>query len=77
MSYVFLFIFFTAAHFHLGERYHFLFSHSRYKIFMLFFQQKNVSFVFYLSLGFAGLSPTFCCSLSLSSLFSKFVDMTI
>ena len=42
MSYVFLLIFFfTAAHFHLG---------GRYKISMLFFQQKNVPFVFYVSL---------------------------
>ena len=42
MSYVFLLIFFfTAAHFHLG---------GRYKISMLFFQQKNVAFVFYVSL---------------------------
>ena len=85
MSCVFLFIFFTAAHFHLGGRQHFLFSHRRYKIFMFFFQRKNVSFVFYLSLcllllfslSFPGLSPTFSFSLSPSSLYSKFVDMTI
>ena len=52
---------------------------------MFFFQRKNVSFVFYLSLclsllfslSFAGLSPTFSFSLSPSSLYSKFVDMTI
>ena len=56
-----------------------------YKIFTFFFQRKNVSFVFYLSLclsllfslSFAGLSPTFSFSLSPSSLYSKFVDMTI
>ena len=44
--------FFTAAHFHLalvaGSR--FSFCHRRYTIFMLFFQQKNISVVFYLSL---------------------------
>ena len=34
----------------IGGRQHFSFCHRRYKIFMLFFQQKNVSFVFYLSL---------------------------
>ena len=52
---------------------------------MFFFQRKNVSFVFYLSLclsllfslSFADLSPTFSFSLSPSSLYSKFVDMTI
>ena len=52
---------------------------------MFFFQRKNVSFVFYLSLcllllfslSFPGLSPTFSFSLSPSSLYSKFVDMTI
>ena len=46
--------FFTAAHFHIGGRYLFPFCHHRYKIFMFFFQPKNVSFVclfvFYLSL---------------------------
>ena len=52
---------------------------------MFFFQRKNASFVFYLSLSlsllfslsFADLSPTFSFSLSPSSLYSKFVDMTI
>ena len=29
---------FTAAHFYLGERYYFSFSHRRYKIFTFFFQ---------------------------------------
>ena len=42
-SYTFHFVpvplFFTAAHFHLGGRWHFSFSHRRYKIFMFFFQQ--------------------------------------
>ena len=32
-------LFFTAAHFDLGGRYHFSFSDRRYKIFMFFFQQ--------------------------------------
>ena len=42
-------LFFTAAHFSLGGRQHFSFSHRRYKIFMLFFQQKkNASFAFFL-----------------------------
>ena len=48
MSYLFLFtFFFTAAHFRLAlvAAYH-----RRYIIVMLFFQQKNVSFVVYLSL---------------------------
>ena len=34
----------------IGGRQHFSFCHRCYKIFMLFFQQKNFSFVFYLSL---------------------------
>ena len=54
MSYVFLFTYFsTAVHFHFGGCQHFSFSHHRYKIFMLFFQQKNVSFVFNLSFQFS------------------------
>ena len=65
--------FFTAAHFHLAlvaaSSFHFV------KIFMLFFQQKNVSFVFlslaldlcpFFSLSFAGLPPTFSFSLCFS-----------
>ena len=43
----------------LGGGEHISFSHRRYKIFMLFFQQKNDSFVFHLS-------PTFSLSLSFS-----------
>ena len=35
---------------YIGGCLHFSFCYRRYKIFMLFFQQKNVSFVFYLSL---------------------------
>ena len=83
MSNVFLFtFFFTRAHFHLGGRQHFSFSHLRYKIFMLFFQQKMSPLLFFsrssslpliFSLSFAGLSPTF----SFSILQIKFVDMTI
>ena len=79
--------FFTAAHFHLGGRQHFSFSHRRYKIFTLFFQQKNVSLVIFsrasflslfFALSFAGLSPTFSFSLSFLFLYiSIFVDMTI
>ena len=50
-----------------------------------FSNRKNVSFVFYLSLclslffslSFAGLSLAFSFSLSLSSLYSKFVVITI
>ena len=34
----------------IGGRLHFSFCYRRYKIFMLFFQEKNVSFVFYLRL---------------------------
>ena len=54
MSYVFSFtFFFTVAHFHFAlvaaSISHFV-TAARYKIFMLVFQQKNVSFVFYLSL---------------------------
>ena len=53
MSYVFSSTFFFTARLFspcVGGRQHFPFCHRRYKIFMLFFQQKNVSFVFYLSL---------------------------
>ena len=56
MPYVFTFtFFFTAAHFHLAlvaaSISHF--GHRCHKIFMLFFQQKNVSFDFSLSLPFS------------------------
>ena len=53
----------------------FSFCHHRYKIFILFFQQKKVSFVFFshsrslsrfFSLSFAGLPPTLSFSLSFS-----------
>ena len=41
-------LFFTAAHFYLGERYYFSFSHRRYKIFTFFFQ-RNWSPLFFIS----------------------------
>ena len=47
MSYVLQFTYFSLP---LIFTLHFSFCHCRYKIFMLSFQQKNVSFVFYLSL---------------------------
>ena len=45
-------LFFAAALFYLGVRQHFSFSHSRYKIFMLFFK-RNWSPLFFLSLALA------------------------
>ena len=69
---------FTAAHFHLAlvATSIFSFCHRPYKIFMLFFQQKNVSFSFFISrsksllpfflLNFAGLPPTLSFSLCFS-----------
>ena len=53
MSYVYPFTFFHCRSFspYIGGRQHFSFCHRRYKIFTLFFQQKYVSFVFYLSLS--------------------------
>ena len=57
-------LFYTAAHFYLAGYYHFSFSHRRYKIFMLFFQQNSfplffISRSFSQSLSFSSLSPTF------------------
>ena len=81
MSYMFSFTSFSLSLiFTLGDRYLFPFCHCRYKIFMLFFQPKNVSFVLFCfffisnskslsvfcSLGFPGLPPTFSFSLSFS-----------
>ena len=75
MSYVFLFTFFSPApNFPLGGRQQFSFSRHRYKIFMLFFQQKMSPFFFsrssflslFFSSTFAGLSPIFSFSLSFS-----------
>ena len=73
-SYTFHFVpvplFFTAAHFHLGGRWHFSFSHRRYKIFMFFFQQIKrkienwfpcLFFFFFLYLAF----PRLCGNLNL------------
>ena len=67
---------FTAAHFFLGGRQHFSFSHRRYK-FMLFFQQRNgsLSLALHLRRSFSSRTSLFLC-LSLS-LFSKFVDVRI
>ena len=52
MSYMFSFTFFHCRSFSpcIGGRQHFLFSHRRYKIVMLFFEQKNVFFVVYFCL---------------------------
>ena len=85
ISYAFSFTFFSLHPFYpcIGGRQH---CHHRYKIFMLFFQQKNVSFAFYLSLQIsvalflfefrwpAAFSLFLCLSLAP---YSKFVDMTI
>ena len=51
MSYVFSFTFFHCRSFSpcICGRLHFLFCHRCYKIFLLFFQQKNASFVFFFS----------------------------
>ena len=72
--------------FHLGGRQHFPCSRHRYKIFMLFFQQKMSPFFFSLALAFCrsfSRRPALACRpfslfLCLSlSLYFKFVDMTI
>ena len=59
MSYVFSFTFFHCRSFSpcICGRLHFLFCHRCYKIFLLFFQQKNASFVFFLR--HRSLSPFF------------------
>ena len=76
MSYVFSFNFFSLRLIFTLHWGHFSFCHRRYKIFLLSFQQKNVSFVFFISrfrslspfflLSFAGLPPTSSFSLSFS-----------
>ena len=80
------FFFLTAAHFHLGGRQHFSFSHCRYKFFMLFFQPKMSPLFFisrfsslsrFFSLSFVGLSPTSSFPCHSLSLYSNFVDMNI
>ena len=65
-----LFFFSLSLIFTLGRREHISFSHRRYKIFMLFFQQKTTLLFFISHL----LSLYLCLSLFL---YSKFVDMTI
>ena len=79
MSYLFLSLFFHCCLFSpcIGGLQHFVFSHRCYKIVMLFFQQKNVSFVIscsrylspFFSFHFAGLPPTLSFSLSFSLYF--------
>ena len=69
----------------IGGRQHFSFCHRRYKIFMLFFQQKMSPLFFisrsrslslFFSLSFAGLR-IFLFSVFRIALYSKFVEMTI
>ena len=82
-SQMFLFTVSTAAHFFLGGRQHFSFSHRRYK-FMLFFQQKMAPYIslfiyvaiFPVELRWPVEYFLFFRCLSLS-LYSKFMDMTI
>ena len=86
---MFWFIFFHCSSFSpcISGRWHFSFCHRRYKIFLLFFQQKNTSFFVFISrprplspfsrwasLACRKLSLFLCLSLVL---YSKFVDMTI
>ena len=76
ISYVFLFIFLTAAHFHLGGRWHFLFFQPRQRNFQvvlptiemspLYFISRSSCLSLFFSLSFAGLLPTFSFSPSLS-----------
>ena len=75
--------FFTVAHFHPSGRYHFSFSHCRYKIsrcssnkkcLLCFFSLALALFLVELGWPVALLSVLLCLSLSL---YSKFVDMTI
>ena len=86
MSYVFSFnFFFTARSFSpcIGGHWHFPFCHRRYKIFMLFFQQKKcllcfLSLTLDLCRPFSRWASLACCRLSLflylsPALFSKFV----
>ena len=77
MSHVFLFTFFHRRSFSpcIGGRLHFSFCYRRYKIFMLFFQEKMSPLFFispsrslspFFSLSLAGLPPTFSFSRSFS-----------
>ena len=70
VTFLLFFFFSLSLIFTLGGREHISFSHRRYKIFMLFFQQKTTLLFFISRL----LSLYLCLSLSL---YSKFVDMTI
>ena len=56
-----------------GGRQHFSFSHHRYKIFMVFSQQKNVSFVFYSRSR--SLSPFFLDDLRWSAAYFPFFSV--
>ena len=56
MLYVFLFAFSASAHFHLGGRSHFSFSHRRYKILMFFFQRHSSPLFVSLTLALSLLS---------------------
>ena len=70
VTFLLFFFFSLSLIFTLGGREHISFSHRRYKIFMLFFQQKTTLLFFISRL----LSLYLCLSLFL---YSKFVDMTI
>ena len=72
ISYVFSFTFFHCRSFSpcICGRLHFLFCHRCYKIFLLFFQQKNASFVFFLRPR--SLSPFFLVELRLPAAYFSF-----
>ena len=70
VTFLLFFFFSLSLIFTLGNREHISFSHRRYKIFMLFFQQKTTLLFFVSRL----LSLYLCLSLFL---YSKFMDMTI
>ena len=79
-------LFFTAAHFHLGDRQHFSFSHHCYKISCCSFTKKFLlcflSLALTLCCSFSGRASLACHPLSLFlclslALYSKFADMTI
>ena len=90
MLYVFMFNFFFHCRLFspcIASRLHFSFRHRRYKMFMLFFQQKKMSpFFLYLSLytlvalfslSLAGLPPTFSSFLSFSCSIFQICDTKI
>ena len=72
MSYVFLFIFFSLPLIFTSVSASISYFPTAATKFSCCFSNNRMPPLF-----FAGLSPTFCFSLSLSSLYSKFVDMTI